>query len=150
MESNCLFGTYRASAARSFFLSGASRYSATIRIDNLLCPNFIKAPNVRLSLGDEDEYVGKRFPLGPRLGSNAVTSYARSPYTDTAISLSTLGQLVLFHIANLTSFENLDVAQWRRLENRTQPFELTEPPKSDGRKRNLKSIWIGLARNHVR
>jgi len=64
MESNCLFGTYRASAARSFFLSGAWRYSATIRIDNLLCPNFIKAPNVRLSLGDEDEYVGK-WPATP-------------------------------------------------------------------------------------
>jgi hypothetical protein len=30
---------------------------------------------VRLSLGDEDEYAGKWFQLGPRLRSNAVTSH---------------------------------------------------------------------------
>jgi hypothetical protein len=50
---------------------------------------------------------------------------ARSLYTDTAISLSTLERLVLLHIANLTIFEKLDLAPWRRLESRMRLFELT-------------------------
>jgi hypothetical protein len=50
---------------------------------------------------------------------------ARSLYTDTAISLSTLGQLVLFHIANITICENIDLGPLRRLESRMRLFELT-------------------------
>src|SRR5260370_9572677 len=73
---------------------------------------------------------------------------ARSPYTDTAISLSTLGQLVLLHIANLTIFENLDLAPWRRLESRMRLFELTSPPKSDGLKEEVPQIHLD-SRNHV-
>jgi len=39
---------------------------------------------------------------------------AKSLYIDTAISLSKLGRLALLRIANLTFFENLDLARWRR------------------------------------
>jgi hypothetical protein len=73
---------------------------------------------------------------------------ANSLYTDTAISLSTLGQSVLLHISNLTIFENLDLAPWRRLESRMRLFELTSPPKSDGPKEEVPQIHLD-SRNHV-